>query len=729
MQYVFVVIKNTNTAQSAITLNINGRGAKSIYLNNVATSATNYNLKAGTYLVYYNNGIYYFRDDGRLPGAPEKVLFSKDNMVNSIEALDMGCIDEFGHNKLAFLGPEFITVEYSNDGGQTWFDYGVSDADKIAMVTTSGKGVSVGKKTKDITLNDMVRVTLQAAQSGSNRIYTAADKILLNIATNGCTNCSAKVETMTIGNVINNSDTWAIRGIYPVEGWSGWNSIPFNCLFGGYENQTWQVGKVRITLSIGALSTNSSNILSFIDIRMIGHGNWAMPSELAKTGKLYTIDTSKNATFPANITATEFNGNLNGNATSATKATQDGNGDVISDTYLTKVNPAGSGSLTIGTRKEDSTIGSNSVAIGTDVIASGAGAIAIGDTARKTANDPIRYATASGYYSFAFGPGAEATGEVAIALGPVVTASGQYSTALGLGTTASGRRSIALNYGTIASGSSSFAAGQSSEASGALSTTFGNHTMASGYAAAAFGNYTTATGRAQFVIGQYNVGDTESDDGTHGDGAKKNAFIIGNGTAEDARSNAMTVDWDGNVTATQFNGDLNGSAKTVSNSYGWFGYTGDSGSEYGMANLRNNGARFRVFPTDASKGYWMGLNSTGTKFGVCDDNAGEYLMYTPTSTFAPVFNGTAKKAGTFYSSTTVTAGAFVSDTTYPNYPYRASIAKSGTTTNSYAEVIFNLTEATSGNYAPVSQTYNGGIYIYAKEKPTASITIPTIIVQ
>lgn len=38
-------------------------------------------------------------------------------------------------------------------------------------------------------------------------------------------------------------------------------------------------------------------------------------------------------TFTGNITAPSFIGSLSGNATSATKATQDGNGNVIATTY------------------------------------------------------------------------------------------------------------------------------------------------------------------------------------------------------------------------------------------------------------------------------------------------------------------------------------------------------------------------------------------------------------
>lgn len=66
-QYVHVLMRYTNTYQGAITLNINGTGAKPIYINGVASSSTNYDLKAGTYLVFYDGTNYYFRTDNKLP--------------------------------------------------------------------------------------------------------------------------------------------------------------------------------------------------------------------------------------------------------------------------------------------------------------------------------------------------------------------------------------------------------------------------------------------------------------------------------------------------------------------------------------------------------------------------------------------------------------------------------------------------------------------------------------
>lgn len=90
-------------------------------------------------------------------------------------------------------------------------------------------------------------------------------------------------------------------------------------------------------------------------------------------------------------------------------------------------------------------------------------------------------------------------------------------------------------------------------------------------------------------------------------------------------------------------------------------------------------------------------------------------------------DNTSEKKKLSVTNVSVSASAFVSNSTYSDFPYRASVTMSGVTTGMIPEVIFALTDAVSGNFAPVAAAYNGGIYIYAAEKPTATITIPTII--
>ena len=75
----------------------------------------------------------------------------------------------------------------------------------------------------------------------------------------------------------------------------------------------------------------------------------------------------------------------------------------------------------------------------------------------------------------------------------------------------------------------------------------------------------------------------------------------------------------------------------------------------------------------------------------------------------------------------VETSAWASDTTYESYPYRASVAITDCTADHVPDVTFSLEDVSEGNLAPLAETYAGGIYIYAKEKPSAQITVPTIL--
>ena len=89
--------------------------------------------------------------------------------------------------------------------------------------------------------------------------------------------------------------------------------------------------------------------------------------------------------------------------------------------------------------------------------------------------------------------------------------------------------------------------------------------------------------------------------------------------------------------------------------------------------------------------------------------------------------GGSDPLGLRFSDVSVSAAAFIEDTTYESFPYRAAVALTGVTAAMVPEVVFGVGEATSGIFAPVAQAYDGGIYLYAAEIPEADITIPTII--
>lgn len=68
-RHIYVMIANSNTYAGAITLNISSAGAKPIYINGSASSASNYTLPRGMYFVYYDGTNYYFRTDGYITGS------------------------------------------------------------------------------------------------------------------------------------------------------------------------------------------------------------------------------------------------------------------------------------------------------------------------------------------------------------------------------------------------------------------------------------------------------------------------------------------------------------------------------------------------------------------------------------------------------------------------------------------------------------------------------------
>lgn len=80
-----------------------------------------------------------------------------------------------------------------------------------------------------------------------------------------------------------------------------------------------------------------------------------------------------------------------------------------------------------------------------------------------------------------------------------------------------------------------------------------------------------------------------------------------------------------------------------------------------------------------------------------------------------------------FENITVATSSWLEDTTYEEFGYRADILCEGVTDEFFSDVVFGVSEAVSGNYAPISVTGTGTVTIYAVDLPSADITIPTII--
>lgn len=221
-------------------------------------------------------------------------------------------------NRLAFSNPVGIEVEYSNDAGVTWIDYELTDFQKISIVSDIGFIIYLGKRTNysEVTTADRLRITFNLGKMG---VYCNANFMTIYgqfpYNTNRITITRAP---KVASNEYADSDYVAtpITDI-SVSGGPGINSLSLsgNNFDGRNSNYTLfgsaNVGAIRIELydyAPNGLTYTPPNIRK---IGVYSSSWWMAPSNMAKTGHIYSFDVLQNAIFPAKVTATEFVGNVN----------------------------------------------------------------------------------------------------------------------------------------------------------------------------------------------------------------------------------------------------------------------------------------------------------------------------------------------------------------------------------------------------------------------------------
>jgi hypothetical protein len=161
---------------------------------------------------------------------------------------------------------------------------------------------------------------------------------------------------------------------------------------------------------------------------------------------------------------------------------------------------------------------------------------------------------ATGYYAHAEGDNTIASDYASHAEGSGNVASAYQAHAEGYGTTASGEASHSEGNSTEANGASSHAEGQVTTADGIGSHAEGSGTQATGYFAHSEGDSTVASGDCSHTEG-FNTeasGSYQHVEGRYNEIDQNGAYIhiAGNGYVDDQdvvrRSNAYTLDWDGN---------------------------------------------------------------------------------------------------------------------------------------------------------------------------------------
>lgn len=257
-----------------------------------------------------------------------RLMWGGKNIDGDVSVIDAAILPNVSANAGAFSKPDGVTVEYSNDSGSTWTDYGAADDDKVAMLTNIDRALFfTGKHNTyaDVSTSDLLRITIDAQKCG---FYVRVKKVCLWLSTQGANDCKVKIEKSLF--TADGTVTFSEIGTFAVWGWSGWNSIPLGDLnFGGYGQQIGNCQKLRFTFSIGSKNSNSSysSSLRLQKMVFIGTNHHYTNSNMASINHLYSYDVNQNATFPAQVTATQFNG-------LATRANADSDGNTISTTYI-----------------------------------------------------------------------------------------------------------------------------------------------------------------------------------------------------------------------------------------------------------------------------------------------------------------------------------------------------------------------------------------------------------
>ena len=153
-------------------------------------------------------------------------------------------------------------------------------------------------------------------------------------------------------------------------------------------------------------------------------------------------------------------------------------------------------------------------------------------------NGAGQFASAMGYGNRARGVSSHAEGE-----SNLITVDGIRSHAEGYNNTISSNDAHAEGDSNTVSGNNAHAEGYGNTVSGQNAHAEGSNNVASGDVSHAGGYKTIAQGDTQTVIGHWNVAQGTSNSWASTD----YAFIIGNGSAENSRSNAFAVSWEGMV--------------------------------------------------------------------------------------------------------------------------------------------------------------------------------------
>ena len=315
----------------------------------------------------------------------------------------------------------------------------------------------------------------------------------------------------------------------------------------------------------------------------------------------------------------------------------------------------------------------------------------------------ITYLTNNGVFggdSTIPGPSAHAEGDTTRAVGPYSHAEGQTTYALGLGSHAEGKSTYAVGNWSHAEGVGTRAIGNNSHAEGEYTQAIANSSHAEGF-------YTIASARRQHVQGMYNI--TSSVEG---------AFILGNGSAENDRSNLIFAA--GN--SVQITGSLIVSGSNTFTNIGPAVFSGSINVTQGISgSFSGSGANLNSIPASAITGLSSTQIATGSVTASVSTGTGSFQITSGSTSFLFISSSGNVGIGTNAPTSPLTVVGAVNATTFnANFAVlstRASKADlygfTGPTLSYYngVSIVPALTVLPTGNIA-INTTTDAGHKLY-----------------
>lgn len=223
------------------------------------------------------------------------------NFAGAYGPIDSAMIADLGANRLAFMPPAGISVEYSRDSGTTWQNYGATDGQKLAL-TSTGVSFNIGKSdsSNKATEKYMLRISLHTSEG---KVYTQLNKFALYVSTNGSNGSYCTIRARTQNNYLNKVEKWDVfANKQSIAGWSGWNIINTSTITTYGNSPANQYGEIQFIFGCTAGSTTYAGLQIQ---RLMGFGGvgWTTPSNRAKYGTIYSYDYNQGVVFPGALTA------------------------------------------------------------------------------------------------------------------------------------------------------------------------------------------------------------------------------------------------------------------------------------------------------------------------------------------------------------------------------------------------------------------------------------------